>query len=87
MNPDDQLYVDKKLAEFEVALLRATKPPWNVIVSLIGIGIAIVSGAYTIIVIPLNERISKLERKLDANTETLKEDRELFKQYHDLPKR
>jgi len=88
MNPDDQLYVDKKIAEFEAQMLLASKPPWGVLVALLGVLLAVISGAYTIVVVPMHERMSKLEINLEKYAQdTLREHKEIFRQWQDTPKR
>ena len=88
MNPDDQLFIDKRIAEFEATLLRAQKPPWEIIFSVLGIGFVVLSGLYALVVMPMNTRLDKLETKLETySDEVTKEHKEMFKHWDDLPKR
>lgn len=88
MNPEEQFYVDKKLAEFEARMLLSSRPPWGVLVALLGVLLAIISGAYTIVVIPMHGRIDRLEVNLEKYAqETLKEHKEMFRHWQDAPKR
>lgn len=85
MDQDDQLYIDKKLAEFEAALLRSNKPPWGLFMSIIGLGFAVVGAFYTAIILPLHGRMDKFEQHLDSySQETLHDHTELLKRWQDL---
>lgn len=86
MNPEDQFYVDKKLSEFEAALLKNQKPPWAVILSFIGVLMTILGGLYVITVTPINTRLDKMELHLEQYYREMQQDhRNLYHQ--DLPGR
>lgn len=80
MNPDDQLYVDKKLAEFEVVMLRNQRHPYGFLVAIFTIMCMIAGGLYTLIVIPIHSRLNMIDTRLTTvATELVKEQHEILK--------
>lgn len=80
MDPESQNYVDRRLAEFELALLRNHRPPWGVLIAFFTLLCLISGGLYTLIVVPIHGRLNIIDNRLTSvATELVKEQHEILK--------